>query len=462
MSAALDLRSSTPSLEAFNPHDVPWQLKPILDVRKNFDYSLGAHEMLFSGSVGSAKSLLAAHLGLTHVMQNPGARLLLGRKSLKDLKRTIFQKIKEHMRGSLIEGVHFTVDKTQAGIYLCNGSEIISTSWRDKEFEKVRSYELSAAIIEELTENDDEDKAAYDEINQRVERLPHVKENWVLSCTNPDGPEHWAYKYFILDQDNPTKHVYYSLTEQNRFLKPSYVQRLKRNLDPKMAKRMLEGQWVEIAKEVVYYQYNKEKHFKKEEYKINRRHPLRLSFDFNIAIGKPMSAVMFQYINDHFYFFDEFVVEGARTADIMDEVQGAGYLDMGIEVVIHGDQTGGKNDTRGTKSDYDIIRKYLANYKPTSGRPVSFKISVPSSNPPVKKRHNIVNAHLENTIGEVRVSVYEKCKVLDEGFRLTKLKDGGKYIEDDSKAYQHITTAAGYGMYKAIKDNEPGGKVTMI
>lgn len=459
MSAAEKLSTSTPNLESFNPYDVPWQIRPIMDVRQNFDYSLGAHELLFSGSVGSAKSILAAHLGLTHVMQNPGSRLCLGRKSLKDLKRTIFQKIKEHMRGSLIEGKHYRLDKTQAGIYLANGSEIISTSWRDKEFEKVRSYELSAVIIEELTENDDEDKAAYDELSQRVERLPHVTENFIIACTNPDGPEHWAYKYFILDDKNPTKHVYYSLTEQNRFLKPSYIQRLKRNLDPKMAQRMLEGKWVEIAKEVVYYQYDKQKHFKDEEYKIKKGYPLRLTFDFNIAKGKPMSAVIYQYINDRFHFFDEFVIPGSRTLDIMEEVAGRGYFDLGHKIIVHGDASGKHNDTRSIKTDYSIIEKFLANYESRRGS-IEFEVDVPLSNPPIKKRHNLVNGYLENSNGEVRVVVYSKCKVLDEGFRLTKLKDGGKYIEDDSKSYQHITTAAGYGMIAATEeDTGPDARV---
>lgn len=31
-----------------------------------------------------------------------------------------------------------------------------------------------------------------------------------------------------------------------------------------------------------------------------------------------------------------------------------------------------------------------------------------------------------------------------EGFRLTKLKEGADYIEDDANDYQHITTSVGY------------------
>jgi len=43
---------------------------------------------------------------------------------------------------------------------------------------------------------------------------------------------------------------------------------------------------------------------------------------------------------------------------------------------------------------------------------------------------------------------------LAEGFSLTKLKDGAQYIEDDSKRYQHITTAAGYGICSVLDELE--------
>jgi len=44
----------------------------------------------------------------------------------------------------------------------------------------------------------------------------------------------------------------------------------------------------------------------------------------------------------------------------------------------------------------------------------------------------------------VRLFIYKKCKVAHEGMRLTSLKKGADYIEDDSKEYQHVTTAIGY------------------
>ena len=81
-------------------------------------------------------------------------------------------------------------------------------------------------------------------------------------------------------------------------------------------------------------------------------------------------------------------------------------------------------------------------------------MQVPRSNPPVRTRHNIVNAYCQNDLGQHRLTVYAKCKTLDKGLRLTALKKGGSYIEDDSKPYQHITTALGYGVVYTSKLNE--------
>jgi hypothetical protein len=60
--------------------------------------------------------------------------------------------------------------------------------------------------------------------------------------------------------------------------------------------------------------------------------------------------------------------------------------------------------------------------------------------------------------GNVSVRVHKRAKTVDEGLRLTKLKAGGHYIEDDTKHYQHVTTALGYGLIAAIRYHEDYGK----
>lgn len=438
---------STPSYSEFNPYIISFQNRVMYDIKHKIDFSLGAHELLFSGAIGSSKSLLAAHLILTHCFDNPRARVLIGRRALPDLKRTLYQKLVEHLDGTTHMQLNrdYWLNETIGSIYFRNGSEIISGSWADKRYSKFRSIELSMAVFEEATENTGDDYKAIVEIRQRVQRLPHIKQNLILYCTNPAGPSHELYKYFMVDT-SPTRRVYYSLTEQNPFLPRTYIEQLKRDLPPKEAQRQLYGQWIEIDKERLYYAYNQEINFIKKPYTIRNDLPVSISFDFNIGNGKPMSSVLSQYdaARDTFHAFDEIVIHGSRTEDQLEELVARGYLDMPIRWEIHGDATGGARTTNSKLSNYEIITSFFANYKTKAGHKVSFQFLVPRSNPPIRERHNIVNAYCLNTLKQNRLFVYDKCKVLNEGMNLTALKKGADYLEDDSKEYQHITTALGY------------------
>lgn len=441
---------STPSFSEFNPFIIRSQARLLYALDFGVDYSLGAHEFLLSGTVGSAKSLVAAHAVVKHCLRYTRARVMLGRRTLPDLKATIFQKIVEHLEDeSLVEGKDYWINWSTAFIRFRNGSEIISKSWADKKFKKFRSLELSAAVFEELTENNEDDMQAYMETKARVGRLSHIKERWIISCTNPDGPRHWAYTYFIIgSRDSQTRHVIYSKADYNPFLPQNYIQQLRKDLDPKQAARLLDGEWVEIDAEKIYHAYSSERNFLSTvAYKINPAHPIVLNFDFNIGHGKPMSSAAYQYIDGTFHVFDKVIVEGFRTLQIMEE-----WLEKGIfgpqgegnvlpQIIVHGDASGDARDTRSMFSDYDLIKKFLEQHCP--GR---FKMEVPRANPPIRTRHNKVNAHCLNSLGEVRLFVYKGCDKIDEGFRLTTLAKGSEYQEDDSKDYQHVTTALGYGI----------------
>jgi hypothetical protein len=258
----------------------------------------------------------------------------------------------------------------------------------------------------------------------------------------------------------PTRHVYFSLTEQNPFLPAWYVSQLKDDLDPKLARRLLFGEWLEITGDVIYHQYLTERNFRAYDYEIDESLPIYLSWDFNIGQGKPLSLCLSQYLEhkDEFHFFDEVIIEGASTEDACDELASRGLLDLGTHYIVHGDATGGSRTTKSKTSDYDIIRKYLANYRQKTGEQLNFDIDVPKANPPIRTRHNLVNAYCQSASGKVRFFVYQKAATLAEGMRLTVLKKGGSYIEDDSKKHQHVTTAAGYHVHRchgARRDGAP-------
>ena len=407
---------------------------------------------MLSGSYGSAKSTLMAHIGLTHCLKFPKSRVLIGRKSMPDLKDTLLKKLLEHLDGTLIEDEHYVFNKSRSSITFWNGSEIISRSWADKKYRKLRSLELSAALIEELTENDSKEfEGFYKELVARVGRLASIPEKFILCATNPDSPAHAAYEYFVTSK-NPNRKVFYSVTTENPFLPDDYVDQLKSTLTAQEIRRYIYGEWIEIQSQVIYYAYDREAS-ERTNLTVNPLYPLILTFDFNIALGKPMSCIVGQEINEQFYCIDESIIHGARTLDVLEDLEGRGYINPDQDVIIYGDATGRHRDTRSIHSDYDLIFKFL------SQRNIIYENEVPRSNPPIKTRHTIVNGQLKNAKGKTNLFIdVEKCKTLDKGLKLTKLKDGGSYVEDDSTEWQHCTTALGYWLARSVKERGIGTK----
>lgn len=294
-------------------------------------------------------------------------------------------------------------------------------------------------VFEELTENDEQDREAFMTMKARLRRIPHIKENLLIAATNPAGPSHWVYRYFF-DDKRETKFIFKSVTTDNPFLDPIYIDQLKRDLDPKAIQRYIYGEWIELSKEQVYYNYDKDRNFK-ESFNLPID-DLILTHDFNIGHGKPMSAAAGVKINGVYHFFKAFHVEGARTLNIMEEIANSGLLDKCKRVLVYGDASGKSRDTRSITSDYDIIEKFLSNYKTKDGRSLIVDMRFPRANPPLRRRQNLVNAYFENDNKEVRLIVYDEW--LDEGFRLTQFKKGADLIEDDSLPQQHATTGIGY------------------
>ncbi len=467
---------SKPTLQRFIPTGYQ---KDLIDlIRNKFDYSLGNLEVLLSGSYGSMKSSVLAHLAVTHCLANKRAGVAIVRRALPDIKATIFREILEHIEGDsreenreglkyfLVEGRDYTVNHTRGSITFRNGSEISPVYWSDKRYKRPRSRSYSMVLIEEGTENNLEDKEGFEEIKARLRRIPHIKENVLVVATNPDSPSHWLWEHFIgpnQQQQHPTKYVFYSRTEDNPFLDPVYIQGLRANMDARRARRYLDGEWLEISKDMVYYAYS-EDNYVSRPYRFNPNYPIHLSWDFNIGVGKPLSACVFQYINDMFHFGKEIVIEGMRTQDSLEEMAARGILDMPCPYfVVNGDASGKHKDTRNRRDDYEIIVDYLSNYKTAEGKPISFRKIVPLSNPPVRQRHNMVNAYAKNANNDVRLFVYEECPNLHKGFRLVELLKGASYQENDGPAFpfQHVTTAAGYGIYAATVLMSPRNQRTI-
>jgi len=443
---------STPTLNEFLPTPKQWQV--IHDIRTKYDYSLGTHEVLLDGAVGSAKSLLLGHIMVTHCILNPNAHAGIGRRTLPSLRETLGEVIKAHCADMAVEYNGVTGKYT-----FSNGSVLRPFSWADAHYKKFRSHEFSAFGIEELTENPHPE--FYHEIASRVGRLRHIDEKLLISATNPDEPDSWVYKRFFIEQSE-RRHRYKSVTADNPYLPKSYIESLKENYDPIMYRRMVLSEWIPIRQAVIYHQYDPARNRVLHKYQVDPKREIHWSWDFNIGDGKPLSSCLFQY-DGKFHVFKDLVIQGLRTEDMLEEAHAQGLLDHETTYVINGDCTGKNRDTRSRHNDYEIIRLYLSNAKTKSGRPIQFRMDVPLSNPKVRERHNIMNGLLHNANGDTRLFIYADAPVCHEAMMLTKLRSGADYIEDDSKnsPYQHVGTALGYGCIAKLREGTKS-QVSMI
>lgn len=425
--------------------------KNCLDLLYNHDYSKYTPEILLSGSVGSAKSIACAHWAIAHCLRWPGARIAISRQSLPDLRKTIYQEIIEHLSKDFTEGVHYKTRSNTCEIMFPNGSEIIAVSFGDRRWSKVRSLKLSGIIIEEATDFDEEFYEAgsgFSQFKARLRRIHNVPENFLILATNPGDPEDFLHKYFIEGESEfESRYVFYSITTDNPYLDPVYIKQLRQDYSPLEAERYLRGKWISLAGKGIYAAYDPKKNRIDEDYQIRADLPIRVSWDFNISASKPMSAVLSQYHpdTDTFHFYNESVVDGSYTIDICEDLYERGLLDH-HHIIIHGDATGRARNTASKLGNYQIITGFLAQ------KNISYEMKVPKANPPIRKRHMLVNSYCINDLGQVRLFVYKNAPTAHQGLLTTKLKKGANFVEDDTSRSQHISTAIGYNIYSTLRN----------
>jgi hypothetical protein len=135
--------------------------------------------------------------------------------------------------------------------------------------------------------------------------------------------------------------------------------------------------------------------------------------------------------------------------DNLDEFEAQGHFAGFHRFEVYGDASGRASSSNSLRSNYDLIKDWFGQ------RNLNVEIKVPRSNPALVKRWTTVNAMCQNAKQETRIFVYPGCPVLNQGMKLSKKKKGTA-MEDDSKSYQHITTALGYAVCY-IKDYENAG-----
>jgi len=306
-------------------------------------------------------------------------------------------------------------------------------------------------------------KDAFDLVVGRV-RDKRMENKLLLTSILDDPGVSWIYEFFVSNYDPGLMKVVYADTYQNEVnLPPTFIPDLKKTYSDKEFQRLVLAKWVSLEGSIIYNSFDRKLHIT-EEASFSEWLPILWSFDFNIGMGKPMSSVICHikkgedimgYKRPELHVFDEIVIPGTDTNDIIKEFEARPWLEKARApkdyiTRIYGDASGQARDTRSKLTDYAILRD--AGYGDQK---------VPNANPPIRDRHNAVNALLKNADGDVRLKIHPRCKVLARGLETVHLKKGAGYLEEETYS-QHITTALGYLVNKEFPIQKYQGKMVNV
>lgn len=191
----------------------------------------------------------------------------------------------------------------------------------------------------------------------------------------------------------------------------------------------------ESAGGLVYYAFNRKIHVRSDVY-YNPKEKLIIASDFNVS---PMSWCVLQDTDGKIRVIDELSISDTNTQATLDELYRRwGTHSAGFE--FYGDAAGKQRHTSASETDYTIILNDKRFGKP-NGRA---RVLYPSKNPMVHDRVTSVNTKIQNALGEVSLTVSNKCKELIKDFEGISYKSGTSDIDKSNPDRTHMSDALGY------------------
>jgi len=222
----------------------------LLTTQTRFVNSKKKH-VFYSGGMGSGKSRALCY-ALVKQAVIPGNTVLLCRKTLVSLKKSTLMTLIGGDEPVLPSG-SYTYNRSDSIIKLNGGGQVFCCGLEDPM--RIRSFNLGAAFVDEVTELTENE---YKEISYRL-RLP-AGSRQLFSAGNPSGQNHWAYKYWFLDNNKPREVITASSLE-NHYLPSDYVEELN-SMDENIRKRLRDGLWIDIEG-IIFGEFDRKTHVRR-------------------------------------------------------------------------------------------------------------------------------------------------------------------------------------------------------
>ena len=232
-------------------------------------------------------------------------------------------------------------------------------------------------------------------------------------------------------------------TLENKALPRDYIEGLLKSFDPKVADAYLHGKFVNLARGMVYYAFDRDANVR--EMQMPQGAKLFAGMDFNV---NPFCAVVGWYTDNHIHYIDEIELENSDTQEmahlLMSTYGKPGAIlpmcrknDTDITLttsplreVFPDSNAGRSTNSPGGRTDYDWLKE------------AGFIVRKnPRGNPPLRDRWNSVNALLaEGPVG-VRMTVEPRCTKLIR--YMSQYAHEFKH-RDSQKALSHLLDARDY------------------
>jgi hypothetical protein len=380
----------------------------------------------FSGPIGSGKSQALCHEALRLALCNPKRTGLLGAPTYPMLRDATQAAFLEILDGARIQYEH---NKAENWLRLTETHSKILFRSLD-EYERLRGTNLAWFGVDELTYTSEE---AWLRLEGRL-RDPKAAELCGFGVWTPKGYD-WVYRRFIQETDRGYAVVQAAPFENRHVLAkvPDFYERLRSSYDEAFFEQEVLGRYLSPRKGLVYRAFDRAENIR--ELKRDESLPLYWALDFNVD---PMASVIVQIRGDVVEVLDEIVLRRASTEDACEEFWKR-YPRWPRGLTIYADAAGRHMQTAGA-SDEELIRSFFARREEGS-----VEVRIPSCNPSVRERVNLVNSRLRAANGDIRLLVDTQCTELIKDFEEVAWVEGSHEIDKGAdKRRTHLSDALGY------------------
>ncbi|MFF9727803.1 PBSX family phage terminase large subunit, partial [Streptomyces gardneri] len=218
----------------------PKQIDSIMEAR--------AFQNIWEGSVRSGKTIASLLCWLDFVCNRPdGGELVMVGRTRDSLARNVFGPLTDPtIFGPLTRDIHYTNGAPTANVL---GRTVHALGANDAQAEpKVRGLTCAGAYVDELTTLP---KTFYDQLNARCS----VEGSRIFGTTNPDNPNHWARREYLLRPRETRLRSWHFVMDDNPGLSAAYKARTKASYRGLFYKRNVLGLWV-MAEGAIYVAYD--------------------------------------------------------------------------------------------------------------------------------------------------------------------------------------------------------------